>query len=562
MAVRLNDDEAEKLVLARGLITPEKLAPYRVQASVDSSMLFDILVSEGVIPPELIAELEQNAPPPPAPRSITGRPTSTFLQRPAAATGTPPPPLQGAASNSAPQPGGTRRLSRIRGFEDSPATSKPATPGGSGSRTAVISPATAFVPPPSALMRAVSEPLPVEAVAHMAPARPRGWPGLAPADPSPSHVQQFLLVARQCGASDLYFSVGAPASVRIRGEILPLEGQAPLSAAQSLGFLRQLMTAEQFDYFNRSGDLSLSYSFFGGGRFRVAAIKHRAGCDVAVRVVSDNILTLEQLGFPPSLQRLTQYSDGLVLIAGQAGSGKTATMMALVDALNRSRQAHILTLEDPAEYVLKAQSCQVTQREIGTHTAGFQSAFDAALREDPDILVVGELRDHTATMTALAAAEAGQMVFSTVAAPDCARAIDRIFETPGEPMQVRNMLADNLRSIMAQQLVPRADGQGRVAAYELLINSISVGNIIREAKTQNLINVMQTGRQQGMVMMDDSLKQLVADGHISGEEAFSRAKNKTNFMKYLEEAETVEEPADEAPAPPQKAPGAPGSGRK
>jgi twitching motility protein PilT len=584
MTIRLNDDEAEKLVLARGLITPDKLAPYRVQASVDSSMLFDILVTEGVITPELVAELEKNAPPPPPPRSITGRPTG-FLQRPTAPVGSPPPPPpssaapaaagsgqhgatpssagMAAAGSSASNPavtqsGSTRRLSRGRSFED--------TPGSSGSRTAVISPSTAFVPPPtptsSAVMRAVNEtPIAADTVVQTGHTRPRGWPGLAPADPSPSHVQQFLLVARQSGASDLYLNVGAPASVRMRGEAVPLDQQAPLTAEQSYMLLRQLMTAEQLDYFNRTGDLSFSYAFFGGGRYRVAALKHRNGCDVAVRVVPDEISTLEQLGFPQQVQRLAQFSDGIVLVAGLAGSGKTATIMSIVEALNRSRQAHILMLEDPAEYHLKAHNCQITQREIGTHSATIHAAFESALREDPDILLVGELRDHATTMTALAAAEAGQMVFSTVAAPDCARAIDRIFETPDEPMQVRNMLADNLRALLAQQLVPRADGNGRIAACELLINSISVGNIIREAKTQNLINVMQTGKQQGMIMMDDSLKQLVADGVITGEEAFSRAKNKTNFMKYLEEAETVEEPAEEPlPAPAQKP--AAGSGRK
>ena len=597
MAVRLTDDEAEKLVLSRGLITAEKLAPYRIQASVDSSMLFDILVNEGVITPELVAELEKNAPPPGPPRSLTGRPTTSFMRSsPPAGVPIPPPPSSAglpatpgsgtypampssaglpatssssslSATQSSPgwpatpnpsvtQSGSTRRLSRIRGFEDSPGAS-----GSSGSRTAVISPSTAFVPPPptahsSATMRAISEPLPAaDTVVHTGHARPRGWPGQAPADPSPSHVQQFLLVARQCGASDLFLSVGIAASIRVRGEDVPLGQQSPLTAEQSYMLLRQLMTADQLDYFNRTGDLSFSYAFFGGGRFRIAAMKHRSGCDVAVRVIPEEISTLEQLGFPQQIQKLAQFSDGLVLIAGQAGSGKTATMMSLVDALNRTRPGHILALEDPAEYVLKSQMCQVTQREIGTHSATIHAAFEAALREDPDILLVGELRDHATTMTALAAAEAGQLVYSTVAAPDCARAIDRIFESPDEPMQVRNMLADNLRALLAQQLVPRADGKGRIAACELLINSISVSNIIREAKAQNLINVMQTGKQQGMIMMDDSLKQLVADGVITGEEAFSRAKNKTNFMKYLEEAETVEEPAEEpapAAAPAQK----------
>jgi twitching motility protein PilT len=235
----------------------------------------------------------------------------------------------------------------------------------------------------------------------------------------------------------------------------------------------------------------------------------------------------------------------MVLVAGARGSGKTATLMALVDAVNQTRRCSIITLENPIEHRLPSLNSHVTQREVGSHTRDFAAAIRSAMLEDPDVIVVGELSSPEVTEAALTAVESGYLVFSTIQAPDCARAIDRMGETHGDAARIRNLAADSLCAILTQQLILRKDGQGRVPACELLINSISVSNIIREAKTQSLINVMQMGRQQGMIMMDDSLKSLVDSEMITGEQAWRFSKNKSIFKEFA----PGQEPPAEAKAP-------------
>jgi twitching motility protein PilT len=208
-------------------------------------------------------------------------------------------------------------------------------------------------------------------------------------------------------------------------------------------------------------------------------------------------------------------------------------MLALVDQINRARRLHIVTLEEPVEYLLPSANSRVTQREVGSHAASYEAAFQAALREDADLLVFGELRDDEVVGVALGAAEAGLLVFATVQALDCGRAIDRLLETSTEPWRRRDMVADNLRAVFCQQLIRRAIGQGRTAACEMLVNSVSVANIIRDGKTHNLVNVMQTGRQQGMLMLDDSLRNLLEQKMISVEEAYARSRNRAAFKNLL-----------------------------
>ncbi|MCY3020856.1 MAG: PilT/PilU family type 4a pilus ATPase, partial [Planctomycetota bacterium] len=379
---------------------------------------------------------------------------------------------------------------------------------------------------------------------------PRGWPGgIAPTDPSPGHIQQYLARAHQAGASDLYINSASVPALMLHGELRPFEGCPALTPEQAAVLVRQTMTREQWDYFDRHGDLCFCYAF-AGGRYRASAFRHRSGCGAAFRVIRERIPALDQLGLPAGCARLAQFTEGLVLIAAPAGAGKTTTMMALADTINHARHAHILTIEEPIEYALPPAEARISQREVGSHTASVAAAIQGALREDVDVIVIGELRDELAIAAALAAAEAGHLIFATVQAPDCARAIDRIMECTTDPTQRRNAVADNLRAIIGQQLVRRKDGHGRVAACEMLFNSISVGNIIREGKTHNLVNVMQTGRQQGMIMLDDSLRALVEEGAIGGEEAYARAKNKVPFKQYLPEPP---KPAPEAPKPPEPA---------
>lgn len=547
MAVRLNDEETAMLVLARGLITTERLAPFRAPGAGQPGTLFERLVAAGVIMPQLLGELEHGGTAPAAPpqRATT----------PGGGSGLP------------------RRLTRIHAFEDAPAR-----PPSSQTLAAVPHPPHAPPRPPSpAAIPVVAASLPSAhraattggvplrpappppAEVEAAPAAPRGWPGgLAPADQSPGHIQQYLLCARQLGASDLHINAGGAPTLFLHGDVRPLEGVPALTAAQAATLVRQVLTHEQWDYLDRVGELCCAYAFAGGGRYRATAFRHRGGCDIACRVIPEQVPPWAQLGLPEGSARLAQYTDGLVLIASPACSGKTTTLMALVDQLAHARHAHIVTLEEPIEYLLQPASSRITQREAGSHVAGYAAALQGLLREDAEVLVIGELRDEEATAVALRLAEAGHLVLATVQALDCARAIDRILECSSHPAHRHNLAADNLRAVFAQQLVRRADGQGRVPACELLINSISVGNIIREGKTQNLVNIMQTGRQQGMIMADDSLKALVDAKLVSGEEAYHHAKNKAVFKQYLPKPQpaTAPEPPKDREGEPAKPPAA------
>ena len=534
MAIRLNDEETEKFVLSRKLLTPEALAPFRVQVSVDSvGTLYDLLVAERIITAEMVAELQKNAPAPPqqsqALRSISGRPTS-FLNRASA------PGAQVSGSVPAvPDPAApaNRRSTRIQ-FDDGPAPASGRLPAAGAART--------------------SEPLPP--TPHVSADRSRdsgaslckGWPdGMAPADSAAGHVQALLRLARQQGAGEIYLSAERVPSLRIHGELRPAAGQGPLSAATAAQYVQQLLTREQYERFERSGDLEVCYEFDGGGRFRANLFKHRAGVELALCAVPQRIATAAELGLPEACLRLAQFSSGLVLAASTRGNGKTATLMALLDIINRSRHGRIVTIEEPLEYAVAPQKCGIVQIDLGRHALSVTAAVDCALHDDADIVVIGELKTVDCVSAAVRACEAGLLVLATVQAADCGRAIDRVACTHDDSAHLRNGLAENLRGIVAQQLIPKKDGSGRALACEVLINSTSVANIIREGKTQNLVNVMQTGKQQGMLMIDDALKGLLDAGTIAVEEALLRGKDKNSFKQFL------------TPAEPAAAPAAPGS---
>ncbi|HYG74576.1 MAG TPA: ATPase, T2SS/T4P/T4SS family [Planctomycetota bacterium] len=543
MSYRMNDAETEAFVLSRGLLTNEQLSPFRVQCSVDLCSLFELMIQQKIISPEMLAELEKNAPPPAAPRSI--RSGTTFLRRPESSASMPA--VSGASSGAGQS--GMRRTTRLS-FDDAPSPAAKS----SQTRAAVI---VSAQPAAAAGESHPKHPLPPESVP--APIRldarrrrPHGWPGgAAPADSTSGHVQQWLASARQSGASDVYLCAGCAPLLRIHGELHPFGETPAMSAEQVSSMAQQLLTCEQFDFFQRHGSLRTAYAFAGGGRFRVALSRHNAGIDIAIRIVPEQILSAEQLGLPEGFSRLAQFQEGLILFAGVTNSGKTMSMLALLEMLNRTRNIHITTLEDPVEFVLTPAMAEISQRELGVHTGDDDVAVAHTLQCDSDVLMIGELHDYRMVQGALAAAETGQLVMATLPAADCAHAIDRLLDCPGEPLQLRNRIADSLRAIFSQQLAARADGQGRAAVCELLLNSISVANIIREAKTQNLVNVMQTGRQQGLIMMDDSLRALADAGVVSGEEAYARCKNKALFKKYIEPQEELEEIA-KPPEPPQR----------
>jgi twitching motility protein PilT len=281
------------------------------------------------------------------------------------------------------------------------------------------------------------------------------------------------------------------------------------------------------------GDVDFAYAN-ADGRFRTSVVRQRLGFDLAFRIIQSNVRTLDELGMPSQLKLLTQYHNGLVLVTGPMGSGKTTTLAALVQEINTHRSDHIITLEEPIEYLIPSAGCQVTQREVHTHTKSFAAALRGALREDPDIIMVGEMRDLETIQLAISASETGHLVLGTLHTSNAPRTLDRLLDVfPNDQRdQIRVMVSESLRGIVSQQLIPRADGMGRTVAMEILLNSPAVANVIREAKTFMLPGIIQTGKKAGMLLMDDSVAELFNQGLITAEEAVYRAENK-GAMKQI-----------------------------
>src|SRR5258705_11426927 len=263
-------------------------------------------------------------------------------------------------------------------------------------------------------------------------------------------------------------------------------------------------------------------------RYRVSVVRERLGIEIVFRVINSYVRTMDDLGLPEQLKLLTRYQNGLVLATGTVGTGKSTTLAAMVQQINTERHDHILTLEDPIEYVIRSRNCHVSQREVFTHTQSFATALRAALREDPDVIMVGEMRDLETISLAITAAETGHLVMSTLHTSNASRTLDRLLDVfpPEQQEHVRVMVAESLRGIISHQLIPRKDGTGRVLALEVLTNTPAVANVIRENKTYMLPGIIQTGKKQGMRLMDDTLIDLYQRGLISAEEAYARADQK------------------------------------
>ncbi|HEY5812780.1 MAG TPA: PilT/PilU family type 4a pilus ATPase [Terrimicrobiaceae bacterium] len=349
------------------------------------------------------------------------------------------------------------------------------------------------------------------------------------------HVDEYLMVGKESAASDVHLSVNSRPTWRRFGNLEPIWLQAPvLTAADTERLAMSFLTDAQWRTINERGDVDFAYSN-AFGRFRACIVKQRLGYDLTFRVINSRIQSMSELGLPPQLKLLTQYHNGLVLVTGSVGSGKSTTLAALVEEVNLTRRDHIITLEDPIEYLITSKSCQVTQREVHTHTTSFAAALRAALREDPDVIMVGEMRDLETISLAITASETGHLVLGTLHTSNAARTLDRVLDVfPNDQReQIRVMVSESLRGIISQQLIPRADGTGRCLAMEILMNNPAVGNLIREGKTFMLPGVIQTGKKQGMLLMDDSVLQLCHAGLISAKEAFYRAENKTAMGQAL-----------------------------
>ena len=349
-------------------------------------------------------------------------------------------------------------------------------------------------------------------------------------------VDEYLHLAQQYDCSDLHLATGAPPMWRRYGTLQPIWANAALLTADDTRALAyNFLSESHIKTLEKRGDVDFAYSP-DFGRFRCSIVQQRLGIDLVFRIINTNIRSIEDLGLPDTCRTLTRYHNGLVLITGPTGSGKSTTMAALVDEVNKEREDHIITLEDPIEYVFQPKGCHINQREVGTHTQSFAAALRGALREDPDVIMVGEMRDLETISLAITAAETGHLVLGTLHTGNAPRTLDRVLDVfPSDQRdQIRIMVSESLRGVISQQLVPRADGQGRVMALEILVNTPAVSNSIREGKTFMLPGIMQTGKSVGMISMDDSLKNLYAEGYITRDEAYSRADDKSSMTKFID----------------------------
>jgi twitching motility protein PilT len=350
-----------------------------------------------------------------------------------------------------------------------------------------------------------------------------------------SHVDEYLVVGQSAGASDVHLGVNAPPIWRLQGTLQPIWSDAPrLTSDQTLALADGFLSNPQKTQLNERGDADFAYAN-AFARYRTSVVRQRLGIDLVFRIINTKVRTMDELGLPEHLKLLTRYQNGLILVTGSVGSGKSTTLAALVDQVNIERREHIITLEDPIEYVLEPKGCHITQREVHTHTRSFAAALRGALREDPDVIMVGEMRDLETISLAITAAETGHLVLGTLHTGNASRTLDRLLDVfpPDQQEQVRIMVSESLRGVISQQLIPRSDGQGRVLALEILTNTPAVANVIREARTFMLPGIIQTGKKQGMQLMDDALIELQSRGLITADEALARAAQKQEMRTRL-----------------------------
>jgi twitching motility protein PilT len=346
----------------------------------------------------------------------------------------------------------------------------------------------------------------------------------------PCDLTALLGFAKDEGASDLHISAGLPPLLRIRGEIVKLE-MPPLAADETHAAIYDILNDEQKKKFEEHRDLDFAFEIPGVSRFRANVLWQQRGEGAVFRLVPTSVKSLDELGMPKVLKDLALKEKGLVVVTGPTGSGKSTTLAAMVDHVNETRRGHILTIEDPIEFVHTPKRCVINQREVGPHTHSFAAALRAALREDPDVILVGELRDLETTQLAISAAETGHLVFATLHTNSAAKTVDRIIDIfpAGQQAQVRTMLSESLEGVVAQSLLPSKDGKGRVAALEVLIGVPALRNLIREDKTAQILSVIQTGAQHGMQSLDQSLRDLVMQGRLSRAEAMKKSSNPKLF---------------------------------
>jgi twitching motility protein PilT len=347
-------------------------------------------------------------------------------------------------------------------------------------------------------------------------------------------LNELLRITIEKGASDLHLTVGVPPIIRISGELVHI-GLDKLNPFDTEQYAKDILGEKEYLQYDSSGEVDTSYSIAGLGRFRVNIFKQRGSDALAIRVVALKIPTLGELQYPPIIKDLTQRQRGLVLVTGPTGSGKSTTLAAMINEINLSRAAHIITLEDPVEYLHKHNKSIINQREIGKDSLSYQNALKAVLREDPDVILVGEMRDIETISIAITAAETGHLVFSTLHTIGAAKTIDRIIDVfpPFQQQQIKVQLAAVLQGIISQQLLPKAFGGGRVAALEIMTATPAIQNLIREGKTHQIDSSVQTGAKYGMKTMDMALSELYRKGHITSETAVTHSIDRETLARIL-----------------------------
>src|SRR5260370_12067677 len=350
------------------------------------------------------------------------------------------------------------------------------------------------------------------------------------------HMDHYLEVRQKTGASDVHWAVNAQPRWRLHGRLGPIWPDVPpLTGEQTAALAESFVPDVYREELKTRGDYDFAYKN-EFARYRTSVVRQRLGVEIVFRVINANVRTMDELGLPEHLKLLTRYQNGLILATGSVGTGKSTTLAAMIEQINMERRDHIITLEDPIEYIITSKNCHVSQREVFRHTESFASALRASLREDPDVIMVGEMRDLETISLAITASETGHLVLATLHTSNASRTLDRLLDVfPSDQQeQIRVMVSESLRGVISHQLIPKKDGTGRILALEILTNTPAVANVIREAKTYMLPGIIQTGKKQGMRLMDDALIDLYERRLISAEEAYARAEQKLMMRQYLE----------------------------
>src|SRR5947208_2864220 len=349
------------------------------------------------------------------------------------------------------------------------------------------------------------------------------------------HVDEYLEIGQKADASDVHLGVAAPPIWRVHGTLEPMWPDAPrLTGEQTVALAEAFMPEVYKQELNTRGDSDFAYEN-KFARYRTSVVRQRLGTEIVFRVINTHVRTMDQLGLPEHLKILTRYQNGLILATGSVGTGKSTTLAAMIEQVNTERHDHIITLEDPIEYIITSKNCHVSQREVFTHTESFATALRAALREDPDVIMVGEMRDLETISLAITAAETGHLVLATLHTSNASRTLDRLLDVfPADQQEhVRVMGAESLRGVISRQLIPKKERTERELAREMLTNTPAVANVIREAKTNMLPGIIQTGKKQRLHLVDDALIELYERGLISAEEAYERADQKLLMRQHV-----------------------------